>query len=61
MSSGGEPEEGHETGVFPLTVCLVLSIWLGHVVHCRKIAFFTEATVSLLVGLLVGGTGEPKP
>lgn len=46
-------EEFHD--VFPLVLCLVLAIQLSHVVHCRRISFLTEATVSLLVGLLAGG------
>lgn len=46
-------EEFHD--LFPLVLCLALAVWLGHVVHCRRIAFLTEATVSLLVGLLAGG------
>ncbi|KAI3438747.1 hypothetical protein D9Q98_001166 [Chlorella vulgaris] len=39
----------------PLIVCLALAILLGHLVHCRRIFFLTEASVSLLVGLFTGG------
>ncbi|KAL4426691.1 hypothetical protein ABPG77_004747 [Micractinium sp. CCAP 211/92] len=46
-------EEFHD--LFPLVLCLALAVWLGHVVHCRRVAILTEATVSLLVGLLAGG------
>ncbi|KAL4425563.1 hypothetical protein ABPG75_009579 [Micractinium tetrahymenae] len=46
-------EEFHD--LFPLVLCLALAVLLGHAVHCRRIAFLTEATVSLLVGLVAGG------
>ncbi|PSC76023.1 sodium hydrogen exchanger 2-like [Micractinium conductrix] len=38
-----------------LTLCLVVAIYLSHVVHVKRITALTEATVSLLVGLVAGG------
>lgn len=58
MVSSGDAAES--AGLFLLAVCLAVSIWLGHVVHCRRISFLTEATVSLLVGLLAGGAGAHR-
>ena len=41
--------------LLPLVLFLAVAIWVGHVVHCRRLTALTEATVSLLVGILAGG------
>jgi NhaP-type Na+/H+ or K+/H+ antiporter len=50
-----EGQEGTAGSVLPLVISLVVAIWLSHVVHLRKLAYLTEATVALLVGVVAGG------